>query len=210
MERSALVTLILFFLFSCKENDGNKSDAHLTADIKQKESVLLTSYCFYELDDKYSSKSDSITIMSWLNEKSNLLLNAESVENIFNHNGGGPNGAEWNPSTNLYVAIMSPPKSNTSIKFAELFINGRPYGEKILEYNPNLTWYRVSRDFWENESRPITPLDISEMYSEDFLNSVKNERAQPITDLNYGEILKFEIFFKSDTLSKFFHITTGE
>ena len=61
-------------------------------------SAVLASYCFYELDNKYSAEKNNQVINNWLNKKSNFVLSNETIDNIFDHNGGGPNGAEWNPS----------------------------------------------------------------------------------------------------------------
>jgi len=177
---------------------------------QQLEHIALASYCFYELDDKYSTENDCEAIDNWLKEKSNLILRNETVKNIFNHNGGGPNGAEWNPSTNLYVAVLYSSISQGRVNKPDLFINGKTYKEKLLEYNSNLIWYRVKQEFWTNESRTINSLDIKEMYSSEFLEDLNTENVQTITDLDYGEILKFRTCHDGDTILNFFHATYGE
>lgn len=210
MRIALLITIILPLLISCQGKDEDKTNPIENTDSRQDENALLTSYCFYTLDDKYSTENDSLIINKWLKEKSDFILKNKSIDNIFTHNSGGPNGAEWNPSTDLYLAIVSQSNAKNSGEIHQLFINTKEYKQKILEYSPNLTWYKVERDFWENEVRAIDSLDIREMYSSDFLEDIKNGDFEPITDLNYGEILKFESVFNGDTLARFFHVTFGE
>jgi len=212
MKLSPLVILFLVLFLSCNRDGGRKNEVDEKDNIQQSASTQLASFCFYGLDDKYgdSNENDSGVVIDWLRKKSELILKSKSTDNIFSQPGGGPNGAEWNPSADLFVAILhsSPAKDSTDVP--KLLINGKRYEEVILEYNKNLTWYSIQRGFWENELRAIDAVDITKMYSSEFLNEVKNGNAHPVADLHYGEILKFEAVRRGDTLPSYFHAAYGE
>lgn len=173
-------------------------------------SIQLNAFCFYELDDKYSETNADSIIIKWLNDKSKHIVNRDSMPNIFDHNGGGPNGAQWNPATNLYIAIFF--DSSKSKQNPILRIHGERYTGPFFEFNRNLIWYRVSREFWEEEAKEIDSLDMKDMYSQEFRSKVQNKEIIPITDLDYGEILRFDVSLESgpESVTKFFHATYGE
>lgn len=208
-------TIVLFMiLMSCKSDPKTKNESKSSAAVKEtitsKKPINkgLSSYCFFKLDDKYSTENDSITIKKWLEEKSQVILKSDSIENIFSQNGGGPNGAQWNPATDLYVAIAT--TSDELTELPKLYVNGKLYKKRSLAYTPALIWYVLSQDFWENEVRKIDSLDIKQMYTPEFLNGIEKGEFNPATDLDYGEILRIEISYGEDKLTKFFHATYGE
>ena len=194
---------------SCK---GNKIEHHKTlekvsnSEIAKKQEVK--AYCFFELDDKYSEDKDSLVIKNWLKEESRLILKNDTIGNVFGQNGGGPNGAQWNPSTDLYVAILKP--SNELHELPKLYLNGKSFTNQFYKYSPVLSWYLVKQDFWEQELREIDATDIKKMFSSEILRGIETGEYFPMTPLNYGEILKFEIRYKEEALTKFFHATYGE
>lgn len=194
---------------SCKRN--KKVNSTLLKEIVNSEKDIeqkLSAYCFFKLDDKYSTEKDSLVINTWLKERSITILTNDSTENIFTQNGGGPNGSQWNPATDLYIAISTSSKELTEIP--KFYINGKLYQKQIYKYRPHLIWYVVKQDFWEREIREIESIDIEKMYSPQFLNGIKNGEFSPYVNLNDGEILKFEISHKEENLIKFFHATYGE
>ena len=210
MRISLVVGILLSLVISCQRIDGSKPNITGNTELKQVENASPIAYCFFKLDDKYSTENDPLIINKWLKRKSDLILKNKSIDNIFNHNGGGPNGAEWNPSTDLYIAILSPSIAKGSAENHQLFMNTKVYEQKILAYSPDLIWYNVKQDFWEDQLRTIDPSDIAEMYSNEFLEDIKTGSFEPVTELNYGEIIKFEVLLKSDTVSYFFHAAYGE
>lgn len=200
-----LCSLIIFVCLSCKENKKE----HVT--IVNSENNLeqkFNAYCFFKLDDKYSTEKDSLVINSWLKEKSLLILTKDSLTNIFSQNGGGPNGSQWNPATDLYVATVT--SSLPATKTPKLYINGKLSSKQIYKYNSNLTWYVVKKDFWEKEIRKINSTDMQKLYSPELLNEIKENNYHSIEYLTQGKILKFEIANNKEKLTKFFHATNGE
>lgn len=188
-----------------KENFTNSKEfVNSKTNIKQK----IEAYCFYKLDDKYSIEKDSLAINSWLKEKSKLILKNDSIESIFNQNGGGPNGAEWNPGTDLYIAIIT--SINTSTNVPKFSINGKSYSNKIYEYSPYLTWHKVKRGFWEKEIREIEYHDIENLFPVAFSDGIKNGEIDKNWVMEYGKILKFEFTYEEQKIINFFHATSGE
>ncbi|WP_378172394.1 hypothetical protein [Aquimarina sp. SS2-1] len=208
--RLTLVTfLTIWVLISCQGN--KKGNSTITKSILNSEKGIeqkLNAYCFFKLDDKYSTEKDSLVINTWLKEKSITILTNDSIDNVFSQNGGGPNGAQWNPSTDLYIAIST--SSNELDEIPKLYMNGKLYQKLVYKYRPHLIWYVLKQDFWEREIRKINSSDVKKMYSLQLLNGIENGKFNKMVDLDYGEILKFEITYKEEKLTKFFHATYGE
>ena len=101
----------------------------------------LNAYCFLKLDDKYSTEKDSLVINTWLKERSLEIQTNNSIVNIFTQNGGGSNGSQWNPATDLYIAISIPLNELTEIP--KLYVNGELYQNQIYIFTPHLSWYAV-------------------------------------------------------------------
>lgn len=201
--------LIVLVFISCQRN--KKENPAIIKEIENVEKNVeqkLAAYCFFKLDDKYSIEKDSLIINNWLKEKSQVLLKEDSIPNIFSQNGGGPNGAQWNPSTDLYIAILTHSKESTETP--KLYINEKSYKKQVYSFSPRLIWYAVKQSFWKQEVKEIDSLDIQKMYPPEFLNGITNEEFHPVADLKYGKILKFEISYKEAKLTKFFHATYGE
>lgn len=91
-----------------------------------------------------------------------------------------------------------------------MLVNEKLYDKTIYNYSPNLIWYRVKQDFWEQEIRAIDATNVNAMYSKDYLNDIKNGEFKPVVALTYGEILKFDISYNEQKLTKFFYATYGE
>lgn len=87
---------------------------------------------FFKLDDKYSTEKDSLVINTWLKEKSIKILRKDSAENIFTQNGGGPNGSQWNPATDLYIAVST--ASNELTEVPKIYVNGKLHQKQIYNY----------------------------------------------------------------------------
>ena len=210
MKNLLLILFVSTVLISCSESNP---DANHSPPVNQHTFVKETtfaSWCFYKLDNKYSTENDSATIVKWLKEKSDQIINNTATNNIFNHNGGGPNGAEWNPSTDLYIAVQLPSPPEDLNENLSVLVNGKPYQQLFFEYDHGIFWYRIDQTFWENEIKTIDSTDIDKIYSPLYLKGINDGDFQPITELNYGEVLKFEIIYDTDTLVNFFHATYGE
>ncbi|GGX34091.1 hypothetical protein GCM10007384_38430 [Aquimarina muelleri] len=194
---------------SCQRNKKeNPTIIKRIENVEKNVEQKLASYCFFKLDDKYSIEEDNLIINTWLKEKSQVLLKNDSIPNIFSQNGGGPNGAQWNPSTDLYIAILTHYKESTEIP--KLYINEKLYKKQVYPFSSHLIWYEVKQSFWEQEVKEIDSSDIQKMYPSEFLNGISAGEFNPVADLKYGKILKFEISYKKEKLTKFFHATYGE
>lgn len=189
------ITIFLIFA-SCKTNSQ-----------KQIVKTKSTMYCFYKLDDKYAIEIDSLKIDDWLKTKTDSIIKNYKIKNIFDRNGGGPNNAEWNSATDLYLAVLNPTnKTNSNIK---LLINEVNYDRIILK-NQNIVWYVIPQKYWKQKIRKIDSTDIKNMYSKAFLKGIRNEEFYPSAPLGYGKILKFDILNDKSKQTKYFHVTYGE
>ncbi|TNE54491.1 MAG: hypothetical protein EP338_06655 [Bacteroidetes bacterium] len=201
--------LSLLFLASCQGDDHLQTAKTPKPKIETKPKThQLSAYCFYQLDEKYSSEEDSSLIVQWMQEKSELILQNKIQGDIFAHEGGGPNGAEWNPSTDLYIALLFPEDKTSSSP--KLQLNGRPQNHPVFEYNPHFVWYRVKEDFWVKQLKQMDSTEMRAIYPDALVKSIETGQFEPIADLMYGEILKFDISFQEESLIRFFHATFGE
>lgn len=199
--------LILLVLFSCQENKKEETVTEKEIDTEITDEIIepdFNAYCFYNLDNKHSTEKDISKIKNWLDEKSEAILNDDSIHNIFNQNGGGINGAQKNPNSDLYIAITTPNRDSTEVP--KLYLNGDLYENQVYAYNPNLTWCKVDMDLWDESLKEIESNDIEIMFSEEFSNqSDYNNQSTANEDLFIGQIIKFDITFKDKKLTKYFH-----
>ncbi len=206
--------VIVFFLtfivlISCKKTGKENSTIEKEIVDSEKKSVeKINSYCFYKLDDKYSTEKDSLIIINWLKKKSQIILENDSIQNIFYRNAGGPNGAEWNPATDLFIAVLT--SKNIPTGTPKIYINKKLHKYEFYNHSPNLTWYKVKYNIWKHNVKAIDSIDMKKMFSTQFLNSIKNGEFKPIVPLEYGKILRFDISYKKNRITKFFHATYGE
>jgi hypothetical protein len=128
--RFYLPVLFFTFLFSCqgtgKENNGynETSSVVATQTPEPPDTLSLGIGCYYKLDDKYSTVTDQEAIDTWWKRTLVSIEQDGMRSSLFGNNGGGPNGAEWNPSTDLYiVACLGDSLSMPSLEFE---INGKP------------------------------------------------------------------------------------
>ena len=179
------IIVIALSFFSCKKSTVTRLSTRIlkkgiNQNAKQINSDSLNAYCFYMLDDKYASSTQSQEIDDWLKEKQKAIENKTLDYNLFDKNGGGPNGAEWNPSTNLYLAIVCPVNElNNNI---ELSINGTSYSNQMFLKDKNVSWYIIKQDFWEEN----------------------------LKEVNEEKVLEFKIEFNNLTTKKYFYAAYGE
>lgn len=163
----------------------------------------LRAYCFYKLDDKYSVENDSGLIADWLKKKSLEIEKDTIVENILGQNGGGMHGAQKNPYTDLYLAVVT--NSNDSNEVPEIRINGQLYTNNGHNFSTAINWYPIKLRYWEDELRAIKADDLKQQFSEDVLLDIKERNLDAFEILGEGEVLKFEIKFKEQKITKYFH-----
>ncbi len=208
MKLVILIFLTFIVLISCKET--RKESFTIEKEIVDSENNVekINSYCFYKLDDKYSTEKDSLIIVNWLKKKSHIILKKDSIQNIFYRNGGGPNGAEWNPATDLFIAVLT--TQNVPANTPEIYLNGKLHKNKFYTHSPNLSWYKVKYNVWKRQAKDIDSIDMQKMFSTNFLNSIKNGEFEPMAPLENGEILRFDISYEKSRITKFFHAAYGE
>jgi len=71
MKLTVVIFLLIIALISCREN--KQEDSPIAREILNSEKGIeqnLNAYCFFKLDDKYSTEKDSLVINTWLKEKS--------------------------------------------------------------------------------------------------------------------------------------------
>ncbi len=205
--------LILFFsltlLINCKIKNEAQENIPAPPTNVQGPGHSLKASCFFKLDDKYSTVRDSAQIEEWLTEKSKVLLNTDSIPNIFHRNGGGPNGAQWNPGTDLYLAVLAK-GSSMDKETPSIYINGSLYDQKSNQKEIGLFWYAIPLDYWEKQLTNIDSEAIGNLYSPELLAGAENGIIDLSAPLDEGQILKFEIHYKKETITRYFHIAFGE
>lgn len=199
-------------------NSNDSADSSLKTDSNKapQDTLLLSIGCYYKLDDKYSESEDTTEINNWWRKK---LLEFECngfQNNLFANKGGGPNGAEWNSSTDLYIAAtIDKILENETI---ELELNKKKVsGIKFLKYIPNykigtIIYFKLPKALWERHLRKIDANDFEGIYGKENVESLKKNS---ITPLETGKTVEITINIQngktsSFTLTDFFHIAYGE
>jgi len=170
---------------------------------------------YYVQDSKYDVCSTKQEYEKWENDLIAKIKQSGIKENLFAHkNGGGPNGAQWNPQGNLFIIATFDDKGASSKAKAysvKILLNDIEQKEKISWHSSNnkshIFSFVLSRVTWEKYLRKIKPQDYPFIYS------------RPINELypgpEVGEVfdLKVNIYQKSKQtikLHKVFFAAFGE
>ncbi len=137
----------------------------------QTDTLVLDFGCYYKLDDKYSQSEDTTVINTWWQKKLREFEFKGIANNIFTNQGGGPNGAEWNSSADIFVvATINASLKNDRI---ELELNKkRMSGIKFLKYTPQgktgtIVYFTLPKAVWEKHLRKINSRDFKGIYGKE-------------------------------------------
>ena len=203
-----LLTVLLFISCQGTKREHATTVTKITSAKKNVEEQQLNAYALYKLDDKYSVEQDSLVIYDWLKEKSLTVLKNDTIGNIFRQNGGGPLGAQWNPYTDLYIAISAPVDEFNETP--ELYVNGSLFEKQVFLSSPGLTWYNLSLEFWEKETKEISTIAIEKLYYSEFSNELQPEVFERMAASNYAKVITFDIAYKEEKITKYFLASYGE
>lgn len=167
----------------------------------------LSVFCFYKMDDKYAETTDTAEIDNWLKEKNAQIINNVIVNDLFQHNGGGPNGAEWNPGTDLYVAIYQPAQYNNTDLTIKL--NDQPVNESPL-IRSHIKWIVLPQRFWQKALSNIRNEDIEPLFGKKTVDEINRKEYIPAAPLKQGKIFKLTLQMAEMKQIKYFHADFGE
>ena len=190
--------------------DSAKTESRIES--KQRDTLSLGFGCYYKLDDKYSESKDTSEINAWWREKIKRSELKGIQDNLFSGNGGGPNGAEWNPSTDLFlIATINRPVTDEAITL-ELNKN-KISGIKFLQYIPEnkigtLVCFELPQAVWGKYLRKIKVEDLNGIYGGEKLDTLKKYSAAP---LDAGRVIEISLSISNGCkLTGFFHVAYGE
>lgn len=146
-------------------------------------------YAFYSLDDKATMAADSLEVLNWLQKKSEALKNGNVQGNLFdaNRRGGGPNGGEWNPAADIYLAI------NGARAPVELRIKETHFNQVIYRAN-GFQWLKLSRNDWIHAFDEIQPEDLEKIYSKSYIEKKNSGELSTPAALTVGEFFEIVIY----------------
>jgi len=194
---------ILFLIISCQgQIDQPIEDVE---DIKEIiPPAQLEAYCFYQLDDKYCEVTDSSVIQNWQDDKSTALSHHDVRGNLFEQKGGGPNGAEWNPSTTLYLVVN---QYTLNFKFLQNNLEYKYRSELIGGY----TWISLSQNEWEERLVDVTDEHWKNMFPDGPTNESDDlGLAGAIQPPKTGQVLPFTFVMNQDSTTYYFYAAFGE
>lgn len=225
-----LLFLLSLLSFSACNNSNSGTDKSTVTDTQpvvtvpaaptitplQSDTLLQWIGAYYKLDDKYSFSKDTALINSWWKSKLAQVELYGKPANLFSHNGGGPNGAEWNSSTDLFIVASCGYKLIS--ESVELRLNGKVIpGLKLVKQTPltktgTLLYLRLPQEVWEKELRDIQPGDLEALYGKENLESLTKTSATP---LQTGRLVDISVHItqsknKAVTLRGLFHVAYGE
>jgi hypothetical protein len=207
-----LAPVFLFLMTCCPQNsavsknrpsvqDFTMEDSFTGQVVNKSESCLIKGLAlsyefssFFELDDKYSDSEDKEEIDRWWNQRKNdlLLKNlAQNTYDIFNHNGGGPNGAEWNSYADIYCvavidgdsALLRDLKEDASDMSVTIYLNDKPlryrspqFHIKSLSGKDHLVLdFFVEKEVWIYALRKIFPGDCVLMFGKSGCKAIQTD-----------------------------------
>ena len=194
---------ILFLIVSCQGQVDQPSE-----NLEGRKEIIppaqLEAYCFYKLDDKYCEVTDQAVIQNWKKDKSAALSHHDIRGNLFEHKGGGPNGAEWNPSTDLFIVV-----NQYTVNF--LLLQNQLEYKYMSELIDGYTWISLSQNEWEERFVDVT----GEHWKEMFPNGPTNESddfglGNAIQPPKTGQVLPLTFLINEDSTTYYFYAAFSE
>lgn len=148
---------------------------------------------FYKMDDKSSLEQDTAIINNWWKQKLVQVDLYGRPANIFQQHGGGPNGAEWNPLTDLFLVVTSRQVWNKET--VTLYLNGIPVpGIKFTRKIPatktgSLYYAQLPEKIWSSNLRPLTREDLIFKQGKQWADSA----IKAGINMNAAEALRIEV-----------------
>jgi hypothetical protein len=110
--------------------------------------------CYYVLNDQYAGSPDSSRLLQWLNPfVQNLSETGIVTSKTLFGEGGGPNGAQWNPGADLLVAVYvngKPEVKKNSYQVNSYDMRKFPHGVKFSEKgNAAVCWFIIPMSSWQ-------------------------------------------------------------
>ncbi|MEZ4805214.1 MAG: hypothetical protein R2852_06960 [Bacteroidia bacterium] len=197
-------------------SDSGELDSKSDLNLLIQDTLPLNLGCYYKLDDKYSESEDSSEIGIWWRNKLIQFEQHGFQNNLFDNRGGGPNGAEWNSSTDLYIAASI--DKIIEDETIELELNKKKITGVIFKtYIPknkigSIVHFKLPKDLWETHLRKINANDLKGIYGNVNLDSLRKSSSAP---LEIGWIVEVTLTIHSSknssiTLTDFFHLAYGE
>ncbi|MEZ5344883.1 MAG: hypothetical protein R2681_04925 [Pyrinomonadaceae bacterium] len=181
-------------------------------DDEVRESAPVRSSLFYSLDDKTSDDSE-VLIEEWIRAKTRAADENQTGADIFSRSAGGPNGAEWNPSGDLYLMIALQGSENET---PEILLNGTAISGletvKLSSENSGNTfyWLKLPAQLWLDNLRDIVNDDLPQLYGEDWVDKIAAGEIGAVAPVNTGKVIEIEIRSGEGSIRKFFHAAFGE
>ncbi|NOQ72557.1 MAG: hypothetical protein GQ574_11175 [Crocinitomix sp.] len=192
---------IFLLIVSC--NPQNDEDELIDNEVARHVSALEV-YAFYPLGDKYYVESDSLEIENWLKAKTENLQSQVNGRNVFEHEGGGPNGVEWNAEVDLYLAV-----NHYGLESYQVFLNDSLCTFEVIK-KPNIDWIRIPKEFWIPRLKPMRNSDLHHLFSNQEMKDERMRMSSSAASLFTGEVIQFVV--KTDSIERinYFHVAYGE
>lgn len=222
-----IIILCIILFSSCSRESQDIHKEIIPKKLKFKDNFKPQVYWTYELYSKYA-EIDSLysteNINKWWNNHLEYMEEITHKNPIYPNSGGGPNGAEWNAHTNLYVSAYFPidhhldfNKIDTSS--VKVSINGSIVDNSLIKMrcyrNTIMIYFVLDKHFWTDLLRSIEPKDYSLLYGKEYLKEIEKGERIPISSLNTGQVLKAVIEINLPNKNRknvigYYHIVYGE
>lgn len=170
--RSLVAILITLTVLSCEttnsESEAKDHSCQHKDSVKPKTDFIPSSWksfkpkfgCYYLLDDKYSDVTSPEIINAWWDNKIDTIIKYGIGNNLFDHYGGGPNGAEWNASAHLLFVASYPDTLDLEVVYKfTVKINQQTVSPLAIrtENSPSglVSSFMISQNDWTKMLRPI-------------------------------------------------------
>jgi hypothetical protein len=166
--------------------------------------------CYYKMDDKYSETQDTAEINKWWRQKLTELDRKGIRSSLFSNKGPGPSGAEWNPSTELFVAAAvqgMPENEKITLELNKKKITGIKFTSCKAKWG-SIVYFQLPFELWKKDLRNIKAGDLQELYNGENLDTLKKYSAAP---LETGQVVEITLSIKGNgVFTDFLHAAYGE
>lgn len=167
--------------------------------------------CFFYLFEKYEQDYDANKVLIWKDSIINLYKEGKPLaeHSVFNKNGGGPLGAQWNSNAPIFCVMEISKDSAWNVYLDDTIINFEKQTESYNEQK-NIVLFSITAAQWTEALKPITEDDYHEVYSSEEIENLSSVENSP---LGVGEFVKLKIINKSTgevICDRVLHVAFGE
>lgn len=205
--KSIRYIIFLFFFTSClSSGEENKSNSNKTTSTK--------SHCFdcyFYMFDKYEHDYDMDMVEHWKDSLVGLFKENKIPEeySIFNKNGGGPLGAQWNSNASIFCIMEIIAENDLGVYLNNNLVKTLKSSDRIPD-EEIIFHFSLTSTQWTKALESILEADFQRIYSSEELENLSSVENSPLGVGKIVEIRIMNIEEEQVLCNRILHVVYGE